>query len=97
MSSGSHRFRDLKKDKRKHRTPPAPCSSFPSVPCFLWEDANSDISCPLYHLSSTEVTSAPSFSTFRKLKLQHKHPCLCSRDLDQQVSSGRADRGCSGG
>lgn len=96
VSSGSHRFRDVEKDEEKQNFT---CSLqlilfYPVFPVGRWQFRHfSPPFPPLFcwgHLS-------PSFSTFREPKLQHKHPCLSLEGLDQQVRSGRADRGCSGG
>lgn len=52
---------------------------------------------PLYHLCSTEVTSAPSLSSFRKLRLQHKHSCLSSRSWVSRWGVGEQREAVPGG
>lgn len=82
MSGNSHRFRDLEKDKEKQSIT---CSlqlilSYPVVPLGRWQFR---YFLPLYHLSSTEVTSAASFSTSRS-----SNTPVSAQELDQQVRRG---------
>lgn len=94
-SSGSHRFRDLEKDKRRRRTSPAPCSSFSSSLCFLWEDGIQILLVPF--TTSVLLRSLSSFlHCLQEGEASAQTPLSVLKELGQQLRRGRADRGCLG-